>query len=133
MKIPNGKSKRPGKYFKYLRSGGPIFCILIPALLATACLHFNTRVTGIEPQAKSFTAKKYEVLGEAEGQSSSFNLLWVIPVTPRIDYDKAVNQAVQSKRGDNLIDVRTWKERQVWILGYIEILYVKGKVIRYER
>jgi hypothetical protein len=112
--------------------GGKIFCIIIP-ILVSGCLHFNTRPTGIEPQAKSIDNKKYEILGEAEGQSSSFSLLWIIPVTPRIDYDKAVNQAVESRKGDNLIEVRTWKERQVWILGFIEILYVRGKVIRYER
>ena len=109
-----------------------IFCIMI-SILFSGCLHFNTRVTGIEPQAKILDNMNYTVLGEAEGQSSSFNLLWIIPVTPRLDYSKAVNQAVESKNGDNLIDVRTWKERQVWLLGLVEILYVRGKVIRYER
>ncbi len=131
MKRPSGKGLQLRKYCRKPRSRGLIFIILISAL-ASACLHFNTRVTGIEPQAKIFTAKKYAILGEAEGQSSSFNLLWVIPVTPRISYENAVDQAIRSKRGDNLIEVRTWKERQVWILGFVEILYVKGKVIRYE-
>jgi hypothetical protein len=76
---------------------------------------------------------RYRVLGEAEGTSSSFNLLWIIPVTPRIDYDRAVGDAINNLRGDNLINVRTWFERQVWIIGMVEILHVKGTVIQYER
>ena len=103
------------------------------SIFISGCLHFSTRAAGIEPQARIFENKKYTVLGEAEGQSSSFNLLWIIPVTPRIDCKKAADQAVESKNGDNLIEVRTWKERQVWLLGLVEILYVRGKVIRYER
>ena len=133
MKSSNRKSSPLlQKIFRSGSFGGSIFCILVSVLLS-GCLFFNTRPTGIEPQAKNFDNKKYAILGEAEGQSSSFNLLWVIPVTPRINYDTAVNQAIESRKGDNLIEVRTWKERQVWILGFIEILYVRGKVIRYER
>jgi hypothetical protein len=133
MKSSNGKSNLLFKKFRRFGSfGEPIFCIIVSALLS-GCLYFHTRATGIEPQAKNFDNKKYAILGEAEGQSSSFNLLWIIPVTPRINYDKAVSQAIESRKGDNLIEVRSWKERQIWILGFIEILYVRGKVILYER
>ncbi|HNW27439.1 MAG TPA: hypothetical protein PKN50_03085 [Spirochaetota bacterium] len=113
-------------------------CIaVIAALLClgmySGCLYKGVRVTGLESHAKVMEGKTYHILGEAEGTSSSFNLLWILPVTPRIDYDRAVNEAINSLRGDNLINVRAWFERQVWIIGMVEILHVKGTVIQYER
>jgi hypothetical protein len=132
MKSPREKNKTIVSIFSaFCRLSVTVY--FISAVSVSGCLHFNTRVTGIEPQAKSLENQKYTVLGESEGQSSSFNLLWFIPVTPRMNYAAAVDQAVSSKKGDNLIDVRTWKERQVWIVGTVEILYVRGKVIRYDR
>jgi hypothetical protein len=110
-----------------------ILVILICALLPSGCVYKGVRVTGMEPQAKIFEHKKYRVLGFSEGQSSSFNLLWLIPVTPRVDYGRAAQEAIDTLRGDNLIEVRTWMERQIWILGMVEILHVKGKVIQYEK
>jgi hypothetical protein len=99
----------------------------------SGCLYKGVRVAGIESHAKVMEGNKYRILGEAEGTSSSFNLLWLLPVTPRIDYDRAVGEAIKSLRGDNLINVRTWHERQIWIIGMVEILHVKGTVIQYER
>ena len=113
--------------------GGIIIACIICSILVAGCLHKRVRPTGLGPQAKVMENKKYRVLGESEGQSSSFNLLWLIPVTVRIDYDRAVNEAINSLHGDNLIEVRTWKEIQIWIVGMVEILHVKGKVIQYER
>ena len=97
------------------------------------CLYKGIRVAGIESHAKIMENNKYKILGEAEGTSSSFNLLWLVPVTPRIDYDRAVSEAINSLHGDNLINVRTWHERQIWIIGMVEILHVKGTVVQYER
>ncbi len=111
----------------------PIVAIVLCLSISSGCLYKGIRVAGLEPQAKTMESIRYRVLGEAEGTSSSFNLLWIIPVTPRIDYDRAVGDAINNLRGDNLINVRTWFERQVWIIGMVEILHVKGTVIQYER
>jgi hypothetical protein len=108
-------------------------CAAACAILATGCLYNRTRLTDISPQAKVIESGRYRVLGVSEGTSSSFNLLWFIPVTPRIDYDRAVNEAVAGMRGDNIIEVKTWIERQVWIVGLVEILHVRGTVIQYEK
>jgi hypothetical protein len=110
-----------------------ITCLIACAILATGCLYNRTRLTDISPQAKVIESGRYRVLGVSEGTSSSFNLLWFLPVTPRIDYDRAVNDAVAGMRGDNIIEVKTWIERQVWIVGMVEILHVRGKVIQYEK
>ncbi len=119
---------------KVVRKSGIVIltACMVCSILASGCLHKRVRSTGIGPQAKVMENKNYRVLGESEGQSSSFNLLWVIPVTLRMDYDRAVNDAITRLNGDNLIEVRTWKEVQIWIVGMVEILHVKGKVIKYE-
>jgi hypothetical protein len=122
--------KQPGNL---TRQSLAIVISLLCLALCSGCLYKGVRVAGIEPQAKKSEGNKYRILGEAEGSSSSFNLLWLLPVTPRIDYDRAVGEAINSLSGDNLINVRTWFERQIWIIGMVEILHVKGTVIQYEK
>ena len=107
--------------------------IITCALMATGCLYNRTRLTDISQQARVIENRQYRVLGVSEGTSSCFNLLWFIPVTPRTNYEKAVNDAVAGLRGDNIIEVRTWIERQVWIVGLVEILHVRGTIIQYEK
>jgi len=98
---------------------------------STGCLYFKSHPLGIEQNARELEADHYEVLGTAEGSSSSFSLLWVLPVTPRASYDEAVNEAIRSQGADNLIDVTTWKSKKVYAIGTVDILHVKGKAIRY--
>jgi hypothetical protein len=99
----------------------------------SGCLYFKNHPVGISSQAKESGSLKYEILGEGEGTSSSFTLIWFFPVTPDLNYDDAVNEAIRSKGGDNLIDVTSWREKNVYIVGTIDVLHVKGKVIRYLR
>jgi hypothetical protein len=126
----NGSRRRPriGRIFPIAMIG-----LIACALIMTGCLYNRTRLTGISQQAKVIENRQYRILGVSEGTSSSFNLLWFIPVTPRMNYEKAVNDAVAGMRGDNIIEIKTWVERQVWIVGLIEILHVRGKVIQYEK
>lgn len=115
---------------RFTRAHG-ILLLWCCTILVSGCVRSSIRATGIEPQAKNFIAGNYRVLGETEGMSSSFNLLWVLPVTPRISYESAVNDAIARLGGDNLINVRTWIERQIWVAGMVEILHVRGTVIVY--
>lgn len=121
-------ASRPGRYC-FIAVIGLIAC----ALMLTGCLYNRTRLTDVSQQARVLENRHYRVLGISEGTSSSFNLLWFIPVTPRMNYEKALNDAVAGMRGDNIIEVRTWVERQVWIVGLVEIMHVRGKVIQYEK
>ena len=97
----------------------------------TGCIYSKIHPAGIEPSSKVVKDLPYEVLGTAQGSSSSFALLWALPVTPKAAIDEAVNEAVRAKGGDNLIEVKMWKERSIWLLGTVESIHVKGKVIRY--
>ncbi len=105
-------------------------------LVFAACAIFagcvtSSHVRGIEPSVRPLQRTAYVVLGEAEARSSNFTLLWFFTVTPLPDIDRAVSVAVTAKGGDELIDVRWWLERQYWILGTVNVVHIKGKVIRY--
>ncbi|MDY6933373.1 MAG: hypothetical protein SVZ03_04025 [Spirochaetota bacterium] len=119
---------------KYSSISATIFfaILLFAALSLQGCLRVHTHVKGLEPQAHEIGSKNFEVLGPVEGQSSSFNLLWIFPVTPIANFNEAIDDAITEKGGNNLIDVHCWHERQIWIVGSIDILHVKGKVIRYK-
>ena len=68
----------------------------------------------------------------SEGQCSSFHFLWLVPVTIPADYNKAIDQAINEKGGDNLIDVRYYHEKKYFLLGVIDVFRVSGLVIRYK-
>ena len=102
----------------------------IAASTLSGCIYTKIHAVGIQPSAQSRPAPLYETLGEAEGMSSSYTFLWALPVTPHITLDEAYNEAIRSKGGDNLIGMSIWREKQVWILGTIDTIRVKGTVIR---
>jgi hypothetical protein len=109
----------------------PLLAAVLLSTMLPGCLSFTTKPTGLEPAAFDIKYRQYEVIGESEGESSSFTLLWFFPVTRGLSYKEAVDEAVARKQGDNLIEVESYHERQWWIVGTIEVLTVKGKVIRY--
>ena len=110
-----------------------IACILsVYCLMMTGCLHVQTNARGLQPVVRPMQNEMYEELGSATGMNSGFRLLWFIPVTPCACADKAVNDAIYSKGGDNLIEVKYWHERQYWLVGTVDIIHVEGIVIRYK-
>ncbi len=97
----------------------------------SGCLHMATHPRGVAPHVRPMEHRSYEVVGESAGETSCFHLFWILPVTPTLDFNRAVEEAIIAKGGDNLIDV-TWSvERQVFIVGTLTAIHVKGKVIRY--
>jgi len=111
-----------------------VFTILIfvtSLSVYTGCISSRSHAVGVEPSARYMTSPDYEVLGEAEGISSSFRLFWLFPVTPAANNNEAVDDAVKSKGGDNLIEAVFTRESKVYIVGTVNNIYVKGKVIRY--
>ena len=108
-------------------------CILsVYCVMMTGCLHVQTNARGLQTVVRPIQNDTYEVLGPAMGMNSGFRLLWFIPVTPCACADKAVNDAIYSKGGDNLIEVKYWHERQYWLVGTVDIIHVEGIVIRYK-
>ncbi|PKL37532.1 MAG: hypothetical protein CVV44_14380 [Spirochaetae bacterium HGW-Spirochaetae-1] len=110
----------------------PALVLFLAVAGLTGCIRFSrVHCTGIEPSVRPLKAQSYEVLGEAESMVSNYTFLWVWTVTPRPDYNRAMNEMISEKGGDDLIDVRMWREKQYWILGTVTIFHIKGKVIRY--
>ncbi len=89
-------------------------------------------VAGYEPNVRPLKDISYQVVGEAESFTSNFNLLWLFNVTPPASFDRAVSDAINQKNGDDLINVSWYIERQYWILGTINVIHIRGKVIKYK-
>ena len=123
-KMPKNKSQIAFIVINYL------FFIFFILIFISVCA-FKTHVKGIEPFARPIENDNFEVIEISEAQSSSFHLLGLFPVTIPADYDTAIEEAINNKGGDNLIDVRYWHEKQYWLVGTVDILHVKGKVIQY--
>lgn len=101
------------------------------SMTVSGCISFKAHPAGVAPSAKYMASPYYEVLGDAEGMSSSFTLFWLFPVTPSAGNDEAVDDAIKSRGGDNLIEAVFIRESKVYIVGTVSNIYVKGKVIRY--
>ena len=102
-------------------------------MMLSGCISFKAHPVGVIPSARHMSSPYYEVLGEAEGMSSSFRLFWVFPVTPAANNAEAVDDAIKSKGGDNLIEAVSTSESKVYIIGTVDNIYVTGKVIRYQQ
>jgi hypothetical protein len=85
----------------------------------------------MEPSYYPIENKPYKVLGEEEVLTSNFNLLWIFSVTNPPDIGLAVTEAVNRKGGDAMIDLRIWRETQLWIVGTVQVLHIRGKIIKY--
>lgn len=118
------------KFMLNIKNSIILFFLLVCISTLQACLGINTHVKGIEPSARPLTTEKYEVIGPAEFKVSSFKLLWFIPVTPCLKIHETIDENVSNKGGDNLIEMQLWHERQYWIVGTVDIVHVKGLVIR---
>jgi hypothetical protein len=116
---------------RYMRIGIGILLMLFISASSTGCLSFKNHAVGIQDSAKETGGLDYEILGDAEGASSSLRLFWIFPVTPVINYDEAINDAIRKLGGDNLVEVTSWKEKNVYLIGTVDVLHVKGNVIRY--
>lgn len=109
----------------------PVYAIITASIILSGCLSFSYRPVGVEPAAFEMKNESYEILGDAEGYSSSFRLFWVLPVTPEISLDEAATDAIRAKGGDNLVRVSISRQRDVYIVGTVEEVCMTGKVIRY--
>jgi hypothetical protein len=118
-----------------MKTRGNFLILILPVLMAffTGCISSGSHAIGVEPSAKFMAPYDYEVLGESEGMSSSFRLFWFFPVTAGANNNEAVDDAIKRKGGDNLIEAVFTRESKVYIVGTVNNIYVKGKVIRYIR
>lgn len=74
--------------------------------------------------------KKYQVVGRAEGNAGHFTLFGFIPFG-RSDIDAAVQDAIATYQGDNLINVRYYVNSAFYLVGSSTSITVQGDVIKY--
>lgn len=110
-----------------------VFIILVSAVsLLSGCVWINTEVRTIEPSARPMEDREYIIMGSVSAETSQFTLLSVWPVTPPLDYERALTNSMSTHGADNIIDLRCYHERQIWVVGTIDTYYIKGKAITYK-
>lgn len=92
---------------------------------ASACTGVPYKLASVEPDLS-----KYEVLGPATAKGRGFMVLNVIPVNQNNKIERAIESAIQSKGGDELIDISV---QESWFWAYALNSYaveVTGTVIK---
>jgi len=107
-------------------------CFICLSLLA-GCASKKTRSGGIMPYYNQPVSENFTSQGIVTGKSSSFSFLWLIPVTPPLDLDAAVKNAMGSRGADNLHEITWWYETQYWIVGTVNIVEVRGEAVVYRQ
>ena len=93
----------------------------------------NTRNMGWAPAATIIRSSNYTILGRAEGQSSTFFLLGLWPVTSHPDINYALNDALQKvKEGQSITNLAIWHETHYFFpVGTVSVVMVEGDVISF--
>ena len=105
---------------------------LVFIILLQGCLYRNIRLAGIEPNVTHLKPLPFEVTGSAESEVSSFRLFGTATVTALPDFKAALSEIAASKNGDEVIEVVWYKKRQIWVVGVVDSLIIKAKVIQYK-
>lgn len=91
----------------------------------------RVRNTGLISEATLIRKDKLNILGSAEGESSTFFYLGLFPLTNPLNIEYAMSQAVQKvPGGDTLVNVKIWHETHYFFpLGTVSVVKVEGDVI----
>ena len=86
------------------------------------------------PNVTIIRSDDYKILGVSEGETSTFFILGLFPLTNPLNIDYALSQAVQKvPGGDSMVNVSVWQEtHNIFPLGTISVLKVKGDVVSFK-
>ncbi len=109
--------------------------ILILVVFSISLIGCATIPQGIAPTAKPLINEKgkintYEILGKGEGSASHFSLFGFIPFG-RADIDEAIQNAIESLSGDNLINTHYYVTSTWLFIGNSTAINVNGDVVKY--
>jgi len=102
--------------------------IIVLAALTTSCVHFPG---GIAPSTTPIEGRKYKVLGKTTGTDSHVKVLWIFPVSGSNSVRTAIENAIEKKGGDALIEVTIDFYSQWWILFSTYTITAEGYVIKF--
>lgn len=91
----------------------------------------KTREIVLYPEATRINSLDFSILDNSQGESSTFFILGLYPITSSLSMDYALSQAVQKvPGGQSIININSWHEtRYFFPLGTVSILKVQGDVI----
>lgn len=70
---------------------------------------------------------------DQQGQHSVFYLFHFARVTPPLDPERAITEAVQRLEGDTMVGIRAWHETHYYsILGMARVYKVRGTVVKFD-
>jgi hypothetical protein len=99
--------------------------LIVLAAASSGCRGIAYKMATVEPDLT-----KYEVLGPATARGRGFMVLNIIPVNQNNKIERAVEAAIQSKGGDEMINISV---QESWFWAYVMNSYavdVTGTVIR---
>jgi opacity protein-like surface antigen len=106
-----------------------LFCSLL-SLVGCAIIPQGTAPSASPLVSEDGKPKEYQVVGRAEGNAGHFTLFGFIPLG-RSDIDAAIQDAVATYQGDNLINVRYYVNSAFYFVGSSTSITVQGDVIKY--
>ena len=112
-----------------------LVCASLILLAACSGNHVGLRKTapgGLVPSLTNLD-RPYTILGTAETRVSTFQLLWLANVSGPPDFERARRELTQQQKGDDVIQVSWYLEKEYWILGTVNILHIKGTVVKFDR
>lgn len=87
----------------------------------------------VTPSATIVRGQGYRTIQASEGESSTFFLLGLWPMTKPLDIDYAMSLAVQKvEGGQSLVNMRVWHETHYYFpLGSVSVVKVTGDVVSF--
>jgi opacity protein-like surface antigen len=107
-----------------------IFLISLLTFVGCATIPQGTAPSASPLVSEDGKPKEYQIVGRAEGNAGHFTLFGFIPLG-RSDIDAAVQDAIKTHRGDNLINVRYYVNSAWYFIGSQTSITVRGDVIKY--
>ncbi len=114
---------------------------LLPIFFLLSCgfnlisINKTYRDVSILNEARIIREVNYQILEKAEGEHSQFYFLYLFPVTPHLNMEYALSQAVQKvENGESIINLKIWHETHNYFpLGKVSVVKVYGDVIKYNK
>jgi len=101
-------------------------------IISTISILILVGCSSIPQRTGALPGKDYEVVGNAKGSAGGFMLLQLIPIMHNSKIQRAYEEAVRARNGDDLINL---KISESWFWAYIGNGYkttIEGDVIKYK-
>ena len=89
-------------------------------------------LSGLNPPYRLVSPVAYRGECDQQGQHSVFYLFHFVRVTPPLDPERAISEAVQRFEGDTMVGIHAWHETHYYsIIGVARVFKVRGAVIKF--